>query len=73
MKDISVVILSYLLLSAVVCAIYGVSKQKKLAEYDEFRIGLVGCAVFMHLSWLVVYIANINPFIQPEFKAPELP
>lgn len=72
MNDISVVAFSYLLLSAVICAIYRISKHKKLAEYDEFRVGLVGCAVFMHLSWLIVYTANINPFVQPEFKAPRL-
>lgn len=69
MNDAAVIVSSYLLLLIAICVIYEVSKQKRLAEHDEVRIGLIGCAVFMHMSWLVVYMGNINPFIQPEFKA----
>lgn len=71
MGDAAAIAFSYLILLIAICVIYGASKQEKLAEHDEFRIGLIGCAVFMHLSWLVVYMASINPFIQPEFKAPK--
>lgn len=67
MSESAVIAFSYLLLSIVVCAIYEASK---LFRHDEFKIGLIGCAFFMHLSWLVVYMGNMNPFIQPEFKAP---
>lgn len=67
-SEASVIAISYLILAAYISCICRISKQKKLANHDEFQIGMIGCGAFMHLSWVIVYIANINPFIKPEFK-----
>lgn len=53
---------SLLLATLAVCAIYFISKTKSAGEYS---IPLYGALVFMYISWITVYTANLHPFTSP--------
>ncbi|KAI4292532.1 hypothetical protein PAPHI01_1806 [Pancytospora philotis] len=60
-----VILLSLLLFIAIVRSILMLSQTKALCEYEEYAIVAIGWVFFMYISWLVIYMANINPFIDP--------
>lgn len=64
----TVILLSMLIFSIFVRIIFAASKIKALAPYEEFRIVVIGASTFMYVSWLVIYMANIHPFIEPVFS-----
>lgn len=68
MSDLNLILTSYFILFIFIILIYKLSYNKSFMIPDEFRVGLTGSAIFMHISWLIIFIANINPFIEPEFK-----
>lgn len=47
------------------------STNKSFVIPDELRLGITGSAIFMHISWVIIFIANMNPFIEPELKNDE--
>lgn len=68
MNSYYVILLSLLLISLLVRAILAASRLKALQKYQEFRIVVIGSVIFMYTSWLVIYMANVKPFIEPVFK-----
>ena len=68
MNSYHIILLSLLIMSILVKAILIASSSKALQKYQEFRVVVVGSAVFMYISWLVIYMANVKPFIEPVFK-----
>lgn len=68
MDSSTVILLSMLGFLALVKAVWALSHTKPLRKYEEYRIVVVGAATFMYTSWLVIYMANINPFVEPVFK-----
>jgi len=63
----TVILLSMLIFFIFIRAVVAISKVKALAPYEEFKIVVIGASTFMYVSWLAVYMANINPFIEPVF------
>lgn len=63
----TVILLSMLVFFVFVRTVAAVSRIKALAPYEEFRIVVIGASTFMYVSWLAIYMANINPFIEPVF------
>lgn len=68
MEEILVIITAFLILTAACTIVYISTKSKDLNHSDEIRIGLIGTFIFLFVSWIVIYIANIHPFVKPEFK-----
>ncbi len=55
------------------CAlIYTLGNTTKFKGNEEFKVAGIGCMIFMFISWAVIFIAQINPFIEPEFTNDEL-
>lgn len=67
MRDALVILLSFTLLAVSILAVSIGTSRKGLRHRDEYKIGITGGLVFMYISWIVVYIANIHPFVKPEF------
>ena len=68
MNSYHIILISLLLMSLLVQAVLAASRSKALHKYQEFRVVVIGSAVFMYISWLVIYMANVKPFIEPVFK-----
>lgn len=67
MESSTVILLSVFFFSLFVKTVLAMSKIKAFAPYEEFKIVVIGAATFMYVSWLVIYMANVNPFIEPVF------
>lgn len=61
------ILLSIVFFSLFVKAVLLISRLKPLRAYEEWSVVAIGAAAFMYISWLVIYMANINPFIEPVF------
>ncbi|KAI5168710.1 V-type H+-transporting ATPase subunit e [Pancytospora epiphaga] len=64
-----VIIMSIVGFIALVATVWDVFNTKSLHEYSEYKIVVIGALSFMYISWLVIYMANINPFVEPVFKS----
>lgn len=73
MQDLFVILFASSILTAGILVLSIVTSDKKLKHREEYRVGVAGSMVFMFISWLVVYIANIHPFVNPEFKKEKRP
>lgn len=73
MRDLIVILLVASSIAFFCLIVSIITSDKKLKHRDELKIGIIGSAIFMFISWLVVYIANIHPFIKPEFKKERKP
>ncbi len=69
MDDNTKVIISSMFIFALLLKIISIIfKTKKLSDQQEYKIVIMGSLVFMYTSWLVIYMANVKPFIQPIIK-----
>ncbi|ELA41195.1 uncharacterized protein VICG_01794 [Vittaforma corneae ATCC 50505] len=73
MRDLFVILFASSIVIACILALNIATSDKKTKHRQEYRIGITGALLFMFISWLVVYIANIHPFVNPEFKKEKRP
>ncbi|KAI5148708.1 hypothetical protein ENBRE01_0482 [Enteropsectra breve] len=57
-----------MLYSCAIALIWNAANHKRMREYRDYRIVAAGTIFSMYLSWLVIYMANANPFIEPIFS-----
>jgi hypothetical protein len=68
MRDLIVIMSAFSLVIIACLLVNSITSSKNLKHREEYKIGIIGSIIFMFISWLIVYIANINPFVEPEFK-----
>lgn len=68
MSELALICIVTSLLAAGISAVYIATKNNKLKHREEIRVGVIGCAFFLYVSWITIYIANMHPFVKPEFK-----
>lgn len=73
MIDLITILTASIILIACILMILKYTSDKTIRYNQEYRIGLIGAVVFMFISWITVYVANIHPFIKPEFKKEKKP
>jgi len=74
MRDAFTILISFIFLITSFLAVSAATSRKDLRHRDEYRVGITGALAFMYISWIIVYISNIHPFVKPEFikaKSPE--
>lgn len=69
MNSNTVILSSIVLYALLVRLIVVFSNLKSASPYREYRIVVVGASFFMYISWLVIYMAHVKPFIAPIFRA----
>lgn len=65
--SIEVILYSLLFIGSLIILILGIGEMKPLSRHPEVKVVIVGSVFFMYISWLVTYMANIHPFIEPIF------
>lgn len=68
MNAYHIIVLSLLFLGIIIKLILECANTKRLLKYQEFKIVVIGSVISMYISWVVIYMANIKPFIEPVFK-----
>lgn len=73
MEELLVVGMATFFLVTAVSIFYIATISKKLKHREEIRVAGIGSLSFLYVSWIVIYLANINPFVKPEFKKSAAP
>lgn len=73
MNDAMVILVSFMCLILSLMAVSVATSRKGLVHSIEYKVGISGAVVFMYISWIIVYIANIHPFVKPEFVKTKKP
>jgi hypothetical protein len=73
MNEFFVICVAFCILTLCCILVIVTTRDKDLEHRDEIRVGLLGTFVFLFVSWIVIYLANIHPFVKPEFKKSHKP
>lgn len=73
MIDLITIFSASIILVVGILVVLKLTSDKTLRHSEEYRIGLIGSMIFMFVSWITIYIANIHPFVKPEFKKEKSP
>jgi len=65
MYHLNVIGFSFLIFIIAVYSVVRLPAMKAMSGLKDFRIVFVGTLSSMYISWLVVYMANVKPFISP--------